>query len=406
MSTQPAPATNAFANAPSHLKLSTFSNAKSGIAYFILILFNLLPYVVIVPVSVQLFVNSVVCLYIGSYRSVSLAVDKDSFVKHLAKKAEGERMTSKDAYLFPVYGSAVLFGLYALFKFVPKEYLNMLLGVYFTFLGFFCLTQIIDSLLETVIPKSSGIVFKKQLNIKIPLYSTVIDLEFSKGQVFAAIIAIFPTVMYYCSKHWLLNNLFGIAFSISGIQNLVLPSFKVGFILLWGLFFYDIFWVYGTDVMVTVAKSVDAPIKLFFPINMFAEEVKFSMLGLGDIVIPGVFVAMCLRYDVDKIIRKIFVEKVKPVLATPYFNWCFIGYSLAIIVTFQVMIWFNHAQPALLYLVPGCTFSVLIQSLIKGEYKEIFTYEEEEQVKLQEQAILGKEATEKGSPEKEKAKTQ
>jgi Signal peptide peptidase len=29
-----------------------------------------------------------------------------------------------------------------------------------------------------------------------------------------------------------------------------------------GLFFYDIFWVFGTDVMVTVAKSFDGPIKV------------------------------------------------------------------------------------------------------------------------------------------------
>jgi minor histocompatibility antigen H13 len=28
------------------------------------------------------------------------------------------------------------------------------------------------------------------------------------------------------------------------------------------LFFYDIFWVFGTEVMVTVAKNLDGPIKL------------------------------------------------------------------------------------------------------------------------------------------------
>jgi len=96
-----------------------------------------------------------------------------------------------------------------------------------------------------------------------------------------------------------MNNLFGIAFSICGIESLVLPSFKVGFILLWGLFFYDIFWVYGTDVMLTVAKSVDAPIKLIFPISLTADPPTFSMLGLGDIVIPGIFIALCLKFDVD-----------------------------------------------------------------------------------------------------------
>lgn len=49
------------------------------------------------------------------------------------------------------------------------------------------------------------------------------------------------------------------------LRNIDLASFKVGFLLLWFLFFYDIFWVYGTDVMVTVAKKLDIPIKLLFP---------------------------------------------------------------------------------------------------------------------------------------------
>jgi minor histocompatibility antigen H13 len=56
-----------------------------------------------------------------------------------------------------------------------------------------------------------------------------------------------------------------------------------------GLFIYDVFWVFGTDVMVTVAKGFDAPIKLLYPKTVITEGVKteFSMLGLGDIVIPG-----------------------------------------------------------------------------------------------------------------------
>lgn len=29
------------------------------------------------------------------------------------------------------------------------------------------------------------------------------------------------------------------------------------------------------------------------------------MLGLGDIVIPGIFVALCLKYDMDKNLDKI-----------------------------------------------------------------------------------------------------
>lgn len=80
-----------------------------------------------------------------------------------------------------------------------------------------------------------------------------------------------------------------------------------------GLFFYDIFWVFCTPVMVSVAQKFDAPIKLLFPRAMEAAVAAgakrpFSMLGLGDIVIPGIFVALMLRYDVQNGFRTKWVE--------------------------------------------------------------------------------------------------
>ena len=51
-------------------------------------------------------------------------------------------------------------------------------------------------------------------------------------------------------------------------------------------------------MQVTVAKSFDAPIKLLFPRVLSGKGTPFSMLGLGDIVIPGIFVALLLRYDI------------------------------------------------------------------------------------------------------------
>ena len=47
------------------------------------------------------------------------------------------------------------------------------------------------------------------------------------------------------------------------------------------------FWVFGTDVMVSVAKGLNAPIKILFPKALGVTPVPVSMLGLGDIVIPG-----------------------------------------------------------------------------------------------------------------------
>ena len=98
--------------------------------------------------------------------------------------------------------------------------------------------------------------------------------------------------------------------------------------------------------MVTVAKSFEAPIKLVFPQDLiergfFAENM--AMLGLGDIVIPGIFIALLLRYDKSLKRNSNF-----------YFNVTFIAYILGLLTTIGVMHVFKHAQPALLYLVPAC----------------------------------------------------
>ena len=51
-----------------------------------------------------------------------------------------------------------------------------------------------------------------------------------------------------------------------------LCDFKVRAVLLGGLFFYDIIFVFGTDVMETVAKSIDKPIKSLFPKMLLSKS--------------------------------------------------------------------------------------------------------------------------------------
>ena len=63
----------------------------------------------------------------------------------------------------------------------------------------------------------------------------------------------------------MLNNIIGICLSIQAIEKISIGSYKIAVVLLLGMFVYDIYWVYGTDVMVTVAKNFDIPVKLLFP---------------------------------------------------------------------------------------------------------------------------------------------
>jgi len=80
-----------------------------------------------------------------------------------------------------------------------------------------------------------------------------------------AIMSLALTCVYVYSKNWILSNVLAIGFAVSAVSLIQLDSFVTGMLLLTGLFFYDIFWVFATEVMVTVAKSFDGPIKLLFP---------------------------------------------------------------------------------------------------------------------------------------------
>jgi len=82
-----------------------------------------------------------------------------------------------------------------------------------------------------------------------------------------------------------------------------LNKFVIALPMLWILFFYDLYWVYESDVMVTVAKNINLPLRLKFPyIGDDGNTWQFSMLGLGDVVLPGMLLSLCIKYDIDNCI--------------------------------------------------------------------------------------------------------
>lgn len=99
----------------------------------------------------------------------------------------------------------------------------------------------------------------------------------------------------------------------------------------------------------------------------FSAE-KYALLGLGDIVIPGIFIALLLRYDMSLNRRR-----------KTYFYSSFIAYILALFCTIFVMHVFKHAQPALLYIVPLCLVTPLTVALIQGDLKSMFMYRDHEE---------------------------
>jgi len=197
------------------------------------------------------------------------------------------------------------------------------------------------------------------IDVKISLIG--FELEATKYDLICVVISSCQMLAYYFFKNWVFNNVMALIFCINALQTMFIGNFKNGFMLLTLLFFYDIFFVFGTDVMLTVAKGIDAPIKLMFPKDFSGEKPQYSILGLGDIVIPGIFVSLCLRFDFLKSINIKYMEgllkkeaagedvstmkylfKLAQDCSKSYFIAVNIGYLIAIVCTVVVMIVFEH----------------------------------------------------------------
>ncbi|XP_018612291.1 minor histocompatibility antigen H13-like isoform X1 [Scleropages formosus] len=306
-------------------------------------------------------------IFFGALRSVGCCKSKNS-------SDMPETITSRDAARFPIIASCTLFGLYLFFKIFSEEYINLLLSVYFFVLGILALSHTMSPFMNRIFPTSLP---NKQYQLLFTQGSgenkeEIVNYEFDTKDLVCLGISSVVGVWYLLKKHWIANNVFGLAFALNGVELLHLNNVSTGCILLGGLFVYDVFWVFGTNVMVTVAKSFEAPIKLVFPRDLLErglEASNFAMLGLGDIVIPGIFIALLLRFDVS--LKK---------NTQTYFCTSFLAYIFGLGLTMFVMHTFKHAQPALLYLVPACIGFPVIMALVKGELTEMFSYESSEEI--------------------------
>ncbi|KAG5282011.1 hypothetical protein AALO_G00051280 [Alosa alosa] len=312
-------------------------------------------------------------IFFGALRSVTCSKSKvagENGYEYRNSSDMPETITSRDAARFPIIASCTLFGLYLFFKIFSQEYINLLLSMYFFVLGILALSHTMSPFMNRVVPAS---VPNKQYQLLFTQGTgeskeEIVNYEFDTRDLFCLAISAVVGVWYVLKKHWVANNLFGLAFALNGVELLHLNNVSTGCILLGGLFVYDVFWVFGTNVMVTVAKSFEAPIKLVFPQDLLERGLdasNFAMLGLGDIVIPGIFIALLLRFDVS--LKK---------NSRTYFYTSFLAYIFGLGLTIFVMHTYKHAQPALLYLVPACVGFPVVVALLKGELTDMFRYEE------------------------------
>eukprot|EP01071_Lankesteria_metandrocarpae_P000439 Lankesteria_metandrocarpae@DN10602_c0_g1_i1.p1 len=345
--------------------------------------------IVVLPVPLQMVLYTFPILHIGSHLSLKLNdVDEET-----GERVPVEAVTRKDAMLFPLIGSAALSTLYFVYKFLSAYWVNLLLGLYLTVVGIAAIGESIYAFVDECVTKESDKpIVNREFTVPAILHKLIdpkIKIKFSFLQLVCYIAGLVLASLWLYSKHWVFHNILAVGFAIQAIRLISVGDFTTATILLCGLFVYDIFWVFGTEVMVTVAKSFEGPAKIIFPVSL--NPYKQSILGLGDVVIPGVFVAMILRFDKWRFDQKAdngtptkAVDKKRPAVDIHsrfpkcYYAYNMVAYQCGLMTTTLVMYTFKAAQPALLYLVPFCLLGLFGPALYRNELSVVTKFTEEE----------------------------
>jgi len=229
--------------------------------------------------------------------------------------------------------------------------------------------------------------------------------RFTGAELLSFSLALLIVCVWVLTGHWLLMDAMGMGLCVAFIAFVRLPSLKVSTLLLTGLLVYDVFWVFfssyifNANVMVKVAtRPADNPVgvmakklhftglardapKLSLPGKLVFPSMHnvghFSMLGLGDIVMPGLLLCFVLRYDAYK--KSQLLHSAETGVPPPnhlnritYFHCSLIGYFLGLLTATVSSEFFKAAQPALLYLVPFTLLPLLVMAYLKGDLRRMW----------------------------------
>ncbi|CAF2835419.1 unnamed protein product [Rotaria sp. Silwood2] len=127
------------------------------------------------------------------------------------------------------------------------------------------------------------------------------------------------------------------------------------------------------SVMEQVALGIGTDgevVPLLFALPMFIPEseidpcvtIRKSMLGFGDVILPGILLTFCKIFDIA-------IGNRWPT----YYIQSIISYFVGLSITHVALYLMKTAQPALLYLVPCILLSTILTGLCRGELKELYT---------------------------------
>ncbi|GMH08983.1 hypothetical protein Nepgr_010823 [Nepenthes gracilis] len=343
------------------------------------------------PASITLIITAVTVTFGSALRALTYGKEMERS-RDLSEASI--TLDRSQALMIPVMSSISLILMFYLFSSV-SQLLTVFTAVASASSLFFCLSPYINYL-------------KSQCGLPDPVVSRCCSKSFTRMQGILLLGCISIVVAWLISGQWILNNILGISICIAFVSHVRLPNVKICAMLLVCLFVYDIFWVFyserffGANVMVSVAtqqasnpvhtvarslslpglqlitKKLELPVKIVFPRNLLGGLVpggnatEFMMLGLGDMAIPAMLLALILYFDHRK-----SRESFSPLdFASPkghkYVWYAISGYAIGLVSALAAGILTGSPQPALLYLVPSTLGPVIVVSWRRRELTELW----------------------------------
>ncbi|KAI9906129.1 hypothetical protein PsorP6_014277 [Peronosclerospora sorghi] len=216
----------------------------------------------------------------------------------------------------------------------------------------------------------------------------------------ADVVGLLPTsalaLVWYVHRrtYWILQDVMGMCLCVAFLRTVAVPNLRVATLLLSLACVYDVFFVFvsplvfGSSVMEDVATGGPAaytkrgypgvdycerypayapcidpdplPMLLVLP-RVYNWIGGVCLLGLGDVIVPGLLLAFTLRYDDAQGGR------------THYFRLMALGYASGLAMANVAVAVSNMGQPALLYLVPSTLGALLVLSKRNGDLDAMWT---------------------------------
>ena len=220
------------------------------------------------------------CIYIGSTRGL-----KEYTIKEKGKEAQTEKPSTLaiflDAMKVPVLCTLALVTIYFSLKH-ELTILQNLLKAYVLFLGWVTIHQ---HMLEFFRNTFQFMEFHDHPQPWL--------LGCSRLELGILVFTAYLIYVYLATRHWFINNYIAMSVCVYAIEKWQQTRMLQVFVIFAGLMLYDVSFVFGTDVMMTVATGFESPMKILFP----TKGKQLSMIGIGDVIVPGLLSSMCLRAD-------------------------------------------------------------------------------------------------------------